>query len=35
MDILNLDLVDEMPTVFQTILGITIDTATMTENDNY
>lgn len=28
-------LVDEMPTVFQTVLGITIDTATMTERDNY
>lgn len=26
-------LVDEMPTVFQTVLGITIDTATMTERD--
>lgn len=28
-------LVDEMPTVLQTILGITIDTVTMTERDNY
>lgn len=28
-------LVDEIPTVLQTILGITIDTVTMTERDNY
>lgn len=31
----TLILVDEMPTAFQTVLGITIDTATMTERDNY